>query len=152
VEKVLEAYPPAAYRRNSNTGRTALFEAIAAGHQWSSAEAAGVLELLFRAAPEVVEWRDRTTGLPPALLAAQTPQKGPAIHGVHAIEPITAADLDPFNLLMTKQHDLIQQQKRNAISHGDSILPKSIVSADTSQLDTLFELLRANPTQILLSS
>jgi hypothetical protein len=162
VEYVLQAYPAAARHRHPETGRSALLEAIVAGHQWTASTAAaagngGVLERLLQAHPGAMDWRDGENGLPPALLAA-VPRK-------QVLQRTTASNcgdsfgidsIDPCNLLTTKQHELIQQQNKHVAAAVDgsnsSLLAITEVPGETTQLETIYKLLQTNPAQFILTS
>lgn len=136
IEELLKANPAAAHHRNSETGRSALFEAIL------NAAGVGVLERLLRAAPEAIELRDGESGLPPALLAAGVSDR-PATLGAAA-----QTGSDPFNLLTDKQHALLERMQGDG---SDSMIAKLKTEQldETAQLETIYKLLKANPAQIL---
>lgn len=160
VEVLLEAHPAAAHHRNPETGRSALHEAILAGHQLTApaatsdgstptAASASVLERLLRAAPESIEWKDLENGLPPALLAAM-PRKHVACIASDTTSETTSAKLvDPFNILSSKQHELIHRTKVDGSI--EAAAPCTEQDTETAQLETIYALLRMNPAQLVTS-
>lgn len=153
VADLLHADPAAARHRNVATGRSALMDAIVAGHVWWSTGSSvaavhgggGVLRRLLRAAPEALELKDGTTGLPPALLAA-VPRNAPVVGRGESSSVTSVNDaMDPCHLLTSKQREKLwkvevpPQQQHAIMDRPDETAP---------QLETIYELLRANPAQV----
>ena len=134
---------------NSTAARalpTAFHQAIRVGRPYAS---------LVRVTPDVVQWRDSVTGLPPALLAASVSTEIAASTNNGDDE---AADCscwssqtsDPFKLLLPKQRELIDLQASSTLPSNQS--NKSALSEEWRQVTCIYELLRANPQQILAMS
>jgi hypothetical protein len=167
VQLLLRAYKKAANHVNPITGRSALMEAIGAGHSWlgsgptttaSSRDAAGqsVLQQLLEAAPDMLQARDGTTGLPPALLAAAAATANMHSMGdvgplLPAEEPSLAVRLDPYQLLSTKQRDELLSSPATALAATDK-KSAGMKEEEHERLTTIFALLRANPSQLVASS
>jgi hypothetical protein len=166
VQLLLRAYKKAASQVNTNTGRSALMEAIGAGHSWlgtgptaktitRGAAGQSVLQQLLEAAPDMLQARDGTTGLPPVLLAAAVAANGPLmVDGgqLPAEEPSLAVQLDPYELLSTKQRDELLATPASILAEATD-QKKSLGTGEREheRLTTIFALLRANPSQLVAS-
>ena len=95
---------------------------------------------VFAAAPQTLLWRDKQTGLPPALLAA-TSNRPALTSQVSSTRPFNP---DPYNLLTTKQKELLTMSIPTASEE-----PKMPMSADALHITTIYNLLQKDPSVIL---
>ena len=154
MECLLQAFPKAAAYDIIDTGQqqNALILAVESGKRWRQE---GV-DMLFAAAPEALQQRHTTTGLPPALLAATVvPQQ--AAPGDNDEEQqqlyyrFLSSPGDPFHLLSHKQQELLNRRPRRLIQQQQRPPEQkldNLQDADTMQVETIFELVRANPAAV----
>ena len=151
VEQLLRADPAAARIRGAD-GRSALHEAL---RGLIVGQRPMVVNLLLRAAPEAVAWRDGLTGLPPGLLAAvastttatTTTRAAAASIDNDVLAP--SKTNDPFNLLTRKQHQLMDRTQASKTAPASLPLNgEDNISEEAAQLGIIYDLLRANPLQI----
>jgi hypothetical protein len=125
--------------------------AVAAGKTWNQH---GVAELFF-AAPDATQWRDHVTGLPPALVASSSATATTALRqegSHHATNIITELERlleasDPYHLLTRKRHELLEKRRASAAAASDDDVQSNyFLDAETQQLETIYQLLKADPS------
>lgn len=141
IELLLQGYPRAA-QSIDRQGRFPLSLAVDSGKRWD----AGV-ELLLRAAPDTLLWRDGQTGLVPALsVASAVAEKNEG--GTDAGFSSTELSNDPFALLNTKQRESISRLPAGPLpSRMDAAV--NTVDPETRHVTTIFELIKAHPSVIV---
>ena len=110
----------------------------------ASNQPVNAIDDVFAAAPQTLLWRDRLTGLPPALLAATSNR--PALSSQGSLST-RAFNPDPYNLLTAKQKELLNMSTPTA-----SAEPETPINADALHINTIFTLLQKDPSVILNQS
>ena len=129
--------------------------AAEAGKPWSF-QGRAILQLLFQANPDALN-SSLYKGLSPALLAASATTKAHRVNGDDNGSKDDPSDViannDPFGLLTAKHHQRIQRLQmtlsRSSTSSGS--VNERVAVSDDEQLETIFELLRADPTAVAAS-
>ena len=136
VQILCSAYPQAA-RAFDFQGRTALAIAVASGKQWNQG-----VKSIFDTAPETATWRDRKSGLYPALAAA-------SVTRADNDDPSNIEDLQmQSNILPTsssKDKALDWCEQMTDTTKASGALAPSHVDADSTHLSTIFALIQADP-------
>lgn len=136
IRELLKAYPNAA-RISDDQHRTPLALAAANGKAWT----AGV-EDIFRAAPDLIQWRDGFSKAFPALVSA----------GSKPAEDSEFATKSPgiYSTFQLRQEEKTIDWQRQALQGNDSphTCAWTETHSDLRHLSTVFELLRADPSII----
>lgn len=137
IQLLLEAYPQAA-RISDYSFQNPLSLAAASGKAW----AAGV-EGLFRAAPDLINWKDGSTKIYPALLSAASEPAGETTSVMRAKRIYSTFPLRQNS----KTQDWLTRAKTTTRSE-EELYEWRATDSESRLLSTVFELVRADPSMM----